>query len=511
LTESVVYRCLNSDDVADQASEKWGKIHHPTLVDICESLERIAALHGRELVVLLKADVRGAFKLLSWQSSDVATLGFPVYPISPESEHLEGAVYFALVGNFGWSGLPMVFEVVTRFMRVVLSFILIGIILMFVDDVIVATTIKDEAHDRAKIKDTMITLLGPNSYADEKDESTSDNPYRKIVLLGWIFDLIYWSVDIAPKNRDRALYYFWYVDEESVDGVTLHDRQQLTSLAQRYSVVHRELRALTPILNGILAGSGRSLPGSRKILSGPQRSIIRLWRAYLLVASIEYTRKSRIGRCIRSFCSSATSLVIEFDGSLTGLGWKIFDLSSDGHEHLRELGQVVFEDFGIALGSDSSYQNACETCAFTMALCHCSALGYRDIDIRLRGDSTTALAWGSNEMYKSRFALAAVLQLVAVCELREYRISGFTEWIASEVNEDCDALSRGKIPLGFTVGACGSGNVIVIKPGGFGGQCVMNCNPLWWSRLLSTEQFIVQWQLVKGFFKDESSAHMLNF
>jgi hypothetical protein len=405
----------------------------------------------------------------------------------------------------------MVFEVVTRFMRVVLSFILIGIILMFVDDVIVATTINDEAHDRAKIKDTMLTLLGPDSYADEKDESTSDNSFRKMVAIGWEFDLIHWCVDIAPKNREHALFCFWNVDEQAVDGVTLHDRQQLTSLAQRYSVVNRETRALTPILNGMLAGSGNSLPDSKKVLSVQQRSIIQMWRAYLLVAEIEYRRGTRVGRCIHSFCSGAASLVIEFDGSLTGLGWKIFDLSPDGHEELRESGQVVFEDFGIALDSDSSFQNACETCAFTMALCHCSALGYRDIDIRLRGDSTTALAWGSNEMYKSRFALAAVLQLVAVCEIREYRISGFTEWIASEVNEDCDALSRGNIPLGFTVGACGSGNVIVIKPGGFGGQCVMNCNPLWWSRLLSTEQFILQWQLVKGLLQNESSRSTSDF
>ena len=38
----------------------------------------------------------------------------------------------------------MVFEVVTRFMRVVLSFVLFGIVMMFVDDVIVATISSEE-------------------------------------------------------------------------------------------------------------------------------------------------------------------------------------------------------------------------------------------------------------------------------------------------------------------------------------------------------------------------------
>ena len=78
---------------------------------------------------------------------------------------------------------------------------------MFVDDVIVITTVTDEAHDRAGTKDTMMALLGPDSYADEKDESTSDSPTRKIVVIGWEFDLLRWCVDIAPKCRRRALYW----------------------------------------------------------------------------------------------------------------------------------------------------------------------------------------------------------------------------------------------------------------------------------------------------------------
>ena len=216
----------------------------------------------------------------------------------------------------------------------------------------------------------------------------------------------------------------------------------------------------------------------------------------MLVSEIEYKRGTRVGRSIHSFCKGAVSIVVEFDGSLTGLGWRIFELSPNGHEKFREAGQVVLDDFDVDFNDveyRSSYQNACETCAFTMALCHCSALGYQDIDIRLRGDSTTALAWGSNDMFKSRFALAAVLLQVALCEIFDYRIGDSTEWIASKENDYCDTLSRGSIPPGVTTGECGSGNVVLVKPDGFLSHCMTNCNPVLCSSLLSTDNFIVQW------------------
>jgi len=41
-------------------------------------------------------------------------------------------IYFSLAGNFGWTGLPFVFEVFTRLFRIVIGFLIFGYFLCIV-------------------------------------------------------------------------------------------------------------------------------------------------------------------------------------------------------------------------------------------------------------------------------------------------------------------------------------------------------------------------------------------
>ena len=95
----------------------------------------------------------------------------------------------SLACNFGWSALPIVMEVITRLLRACIGWLIFGFMLMYVDDIIVVTTLSALARDRYLVLKTITDLLGPDTHAPEKYECTfvADNPDAPcaVDILGW--------------------------------------------------------------------------------------------------------------------------------------------------------------------------------------------------------------------------------------------------------------------------------------------------------------------------------------
>jgi len=442
---------LNTKWVAEEAERIYGPIHHPTLRDIIRAILRFADAHGWDAIVIFKDDLKGFYQQCSFRPSDVHKMVFQVsYPPQPSKQCQWLMV--SLAGNFGWSAMPFVMEVITRLLRVLIGWLIFGLMLMYVDDIIVITTQKAFESDRRHVLKTVTDLLGPDSHAPEKFESTHDptNPEapHKIDILGWSVNVDTQRVAVAQKNQVRALWWFLLVDVNN--GLTLHERERLCSLAERYSAVFPELRILMPAMYQMLGGKSR-LPHGARIKIPPQaRLAILLWQVYLIMSESDRDRCLPLGRPLIAFGTRPPRGLVEFDGSLDGLGWRLYDSSTESWVASAFM-RIPSAHLPVR---DPTYQNTMELTALALALFHAIELGWSHSMLHIRGDSRSALTWAKTLNFKSTFAMGASALFVAVCTYGDIHIGEDIHWTTDE-NFVCDLLSRGDPAAAQERGDCG--------------------------------------------------------
>jgi len=161
---------LNADEVKLRFDEVMGQIEHPTIVDICERILKAAEQWGWEEVIICKMDLKGAFTLLFIKPEDVRLLAF---------ELTDGYTMLHICGFFGYTGLPACFAVISRVLAYAIAVIIIGFILIYVDDLMIFTTRRALEDDKRKARDTCTRLLGNNAVEDAKTEAG-----RRVDLIG---------------------------------------------------------------------------------------------------------------------------------------------------------------------------------------------------------------------------------------------------------------------------------------------------------------------------------------
>jgi hypothetical protein len=106
----------------------------------------------------------------------------------------------------------------TRALQFQLALILVGMVLLYVDDAMGACRIPDVDSEMGTSKREFRSLLGPNAGADDKDERG-----RALDNIGYRVDLDARRIGIALKNLHSAFYAFFSLP---VDGrVTKHWRR----------------------------------------------------------------------------------------------------------------------------------------------------------------------------------------------------------------------------------------------------------------------------------------------
>jgi hypothetical protein len=280
-----------------------------------------------------------------------------------------------------------------------------------------------------------MTIAGKEAESMKKRESTRDNTSRTIDCIGWTFNLTWWSLDVAKHNRQKALYLFWATDLDK--PVTLKKLQAMSSMASRYALVYRELAFLVGGLYKIQQGDD---PSWLRHFDDDTKVIIYIWRAYLVKSEITEPQDAVFrGRHIDTFTKRDNGWILEFDGSLKGIGARVFKVDPrTGEEVLLRQGGIMFD---FDLEADSSYQNASELIAAFMVTLAAIGAGCRNTSVTMRGDSVVVLAWNHNGTFNSKLALAPSMIMVAIAQEFDIVVDN-TIHIPDTENTVCDKLSR---------------------------------------------------------------------
>jgi hypothetical protein len=203
----------------DHITKEWDPIVHQTLCILMRLILTAVALHGWAGITLWKKDLQGALTLLWFRPIDVQLLAFP---LTNELSVVH------LAGMFGWVGMPYVFQVLTRALVALCSFYILGLCLMYVDDIMGVSPTHTAASDMATVNTQVTGLLGTAAIAHPKDECK-----RAFVSVGWYVSLDLQSVTLSRRNLLKTVYAFFCF--KITDKVTRTQVETTTYLASRCS------------------------------------------------------------------------------------------------------------------------------------------------------------------------------------------------------------------------------------------------------------------------------------
>jgi len=159
-----------------------------------------------------------------------------------------------------------------------------------------------------------------------------------------------------------------------------------------------------------------------------------------LLVLLSNRNENRFTRSFQSFRVVSSTVCIEYDASLTGIGLYLSNVSNGQHVHDIGCGRLRFP---FNLKSDSSFQNVCEFIAVVIGITVLVKLGYANTTIALRGDGRTSLKWGSTERFKGVRGLSASVVYLLIGSRYELWVSE-VQHLPKEYNTLCDSLSRDK-------------------------------------------------------------------
>jgi hypothetical protein len=415
---------LNSLETKEQSDLLWGRIHHPSIDDVAnmimdyydEAVKQDTNFSWNDLELFSK-DLKGAFTLLFFDAEDVQHLAM---------EMTDEMVIIFICGIFGWTGTPAAFQVINRAIMHELKYILHGAAIMYSDDILVVTTKSAALEDMSATDNVCSNLMGPDSVEETKTKSG-----RSLTFIGYEIDLDKRLVTISKRNILRTLYGFLNVDLHGT--MKVKTMQKLASWASRYGKICVYMKPFISVLYAEYAGRGdhTSFPLSVKACQ-----VIRYFRVLLgliAVNSVEFSRP------LKSFKQTTSSIVIEFDASLTGIGLLYYERLVDG-EVLIAGGAIDITT--LQFESEASFQNTAEFIAAVLGIRGLKQLGLQPESVCLRGDSITALTWASTGRFKGELVGNAAAVFVLQNVYRKIAVSEIIH-LAADKNWRADYLSRG--------------------------------------------------------------------
>jgi hypothetical protein len=238
-------------------------------------------------------------------------------------------------------------------------------------------------------------------------------------------------LSIARKNLLKAFYGFFTLDLSK--KTNLEEVERMASYSERYSLVCKVMMPFQACFNRMIAAHWNS--HARFHWTKESKLAIRMWRAALFMVTVD---ESHCTKNLWSFRKKPARFVIETDGSLSEVGFIIFELTEEGEVC---LGGGAADLTHFEFGTDSGYQNTSEFIGAVVGVIALIKIGIRGEGVRLRGDSKTALKWGREEKVKGAEALNAAIVMAAICVRCGIEIVD-SEFISGEENWKADALSR---------------------------------------------------------------------
>jgi hypothetical protein len=298
---------------------------------------------------------------------------------------------------------------------------------MYVDDLHGCCRLKDVQREVEMARVIIEDLLGEGKAVNDEKTKTG----QVIVIIGWEFNLLTQKVSVARKNLMKAMLCVFSVDLEEL--VTLKEVQRLASYLERYSVICRILRPFLSCLNRMMQqawGLRRKIPFTEEV-----KTEIRMWRGWLYLLSVD---SKSYARPFHTFRPRRPEFSITTDGSLGQVGIIVYKITDAG-EACVGCSAVSINQFGF--GDDSSYQNTCEYIGMVLGILALVKIGARNVDVIVKGDSTSSLSWIQKQKVSGQAAMNAALVLGSLCVRFGLEVN-YTDFIKGIDNHKADRLSR---------------------------------------------------------------------
>jgi hypothetical protein len=406
--------------VQGKVREMWGAINHPTIYDLVNLITRTASKYGWDKVILWKMDLKGAFGLLRIRTVDVPKFAF---------ELSNDLTLIHTAGMFGWTGTPFAFSVVSRILEGCIQSEIEGGLCVYVDDLCGCSGIQHSDNDQDIAKDICIQLLGEESLAEDKHFQG-----RRLDMLGWSFDLDLQTVSISEVNHLKTLYCMFSIDTSKKQHIKTW--QAIASRASRYSVVCEHMKPFTSAFHKMVA-SYKGSTTITKIISPDAQMDLDMWKALLcLLVPLE----NKFARQLSSFQQTAATIKIEYDASLTGMGYVISTKNDISDWVILSFLGIDFP-FQEDTKNDSSFQNSCEFFAVIASLICLWTMGYKQFSYILVGDNVSSLSWCEKGKANSTYARNATIAF-SLLSIQMHSTLHSTIHIPGNLNITCDSLSR---------------------------------------------------------------------
>ena len=366
-------------------------------------------------MILFKVDLSKAFHLLSFDPESVPYLACELFQsewprFSEEVKELLACLGISdnddetlswsmvyITGSFGLILLPFVFAVVTRCLLVLLLKCIHGKLCSYVDDSMGVCLRSQLHHDICTICEVIELLLGPKAVEWKKWYFG-----RVLVMIGWKIDLDSRLVSLSRKNLMKVAYGFTITDLDK--PVTVRWVTKLASWSSRYTQILRALHPCTVSLFSQVAG----MHNMEALVPWKEdtRVAVLIWRAALVLLHL-YEKEYSLP--IEFFRTMSLDYEVEFDASLTGLGFLLFSLQGGARTQLIGCGTVVFP---FDCQSKSDFQNTCEFIAVLLGVLALAQMKVRNVNLRLCGDSNTSLTWGQEGHFRGKLCQKAALMYI---------------------------------------------------------------------------------------------------
>jgi hypothetical protein len=160
-----------------------------------------------------------------------------------------------------------------------------------------------------------------------------------------------------------------------------------------------------------------------------------MWRGWLYLLSVD---SKSYARPFHTFRPRRPEFSITTDGSLGQVGIIVYKITDAG-EACVGCSAVSINQFGF--GDDSSYQNTCEYIGMVLGILALVKIGARNVDVIVKGDSTSSLSWIQKQKVSGQAAMNAALVLGSLCVRFGLEVN-YTDFIKGIDNHKADRLSR---------------------------------------------------------------------
>jgi len=270
------------------------------------------------------------------------------------------------------------------------------------------------------------------------------------------------SVEFSLRGLLKAAAVLCSMGEDGSNGVTLERRLQAQSYGSRLATIYPEVKPLLATLYSMTKGIKPTATnrGARLVLDEPARACIKILKAFLIMLVLDNGSLACRPRRLSSFLPRPLKHQLEYDASLTGGGIIISQADGEGG-WIREAVTAFRFPFELVHKESSAdeaivsaasrrkrrkrgnaaMQNSAEFITGLIGLVLLVARGVRDINVKLKGDSKTAIAWARKCSFRSSLVTNAAAIWVRTAAAANVGTEE-EEHVSALKNEECDWLSR---------------------------------------------------------------------